>query len=714
MARNIVLFSDGTGNSSSKLQKTNVWRLYETLDLGDPAKAGDRDQIAYYDDGVGNSGYRLFAALAGIFGFGLARNVRELYKFLCRNYRDGDEIYAFGFSRGSYTIRLLVAMITQFGIIRLDPDPGQNTDNQVIAYGEAELDRFVYALWREFRLGFRTNNLISDLFVQFGRWGYEKLIRLSHWVFGRRPLPREKIGIDTSRNWIANWFHFWGEQYFGSSAAQEYSRDSWEKAANSGRQPVKFVGVFDTVAAYGGPFAEITRAIDDWFWPISMPDYRLSPKVEIARHALAIDDKRGSFEPLLWDEVFERANPDFDAAAPRLKQVWFAGMHADVGGGYSDESLSYVSLLWMLEEARHAGLHFIEHSRVRIRHYANPHGFMHDSRAGLGAFYRYQPRYVRAWVDDRKEAELATLREPAPQGPNLGKKPATVKASTGVFRNLVIDQGRYKRQGFLVTPVTLHSDTVQRMRLSSDGYAPINMIGSFAVETTYEEDGSKVSLPDFAKPTLVDNKVARERFDQNLVNLGTHIRTRRFWYFLTMLLLVVWFCIPYWGDRLFASIGMLSPGTSLYSQVDTSLLLTFGSFGIPEFFHRHIAQVFTVPILAIALLAFAFLATLVGMSHEKAMTDIARRNWNMGFSPDNPLRETYDGVGRFGRPLFRLIEKMRMTAWIQDTLAWVKWWAAPFVIGALAWWAIVTKLFPWVWYSALPELWALLANWPTN
>jgi uncharacterized protein (DUF2235 family) len=50
MSKNIVLLSDGTGNSSAKLFKTNVWRLFQILDLRDPDS-----QVAYYDDGVGTS-----------------------------------------------------------------------------------------------------------------------------------------------------------------------------------------------------------------------------------------------------------------------------------------------------------------------------------------------------------------------------------------------------------------------------------------------------------------------------------------------------------------------------------------------------------------------------------------------------------------------------------------------------------------------------------
>src|SRR5687767_15841090 len=72
--KSIILFSDGTGNSSAKLFKTNVWRMYEAVDLG-PSAEGKRDQISYYDDGVGTSSFKPLTVLGGAFGWGLQRNV---------------------------------------------------------------------------------------------------------------------------------------------------------------------------------------------------------------------------------------------------------------------------------------------------------------------------------------------------------------------------------------------------------------------------------------------------------------------------------------------------------------------------------------------------------------------------------------------------------------------------------------------------------------
>src|SRR6266550_7834433 len=106
MSKNIVLLSDGTGNSSAKIFKTNVWRLFQILDLRDPTS-----QVAYYDNGVGTSAFKLFAILGGVFGFGLKRNVIDIYSFCSRNYKEGDRIFGFGFSRGAFTIRIVAGLI---------------------------------------------------------------------------------------------------------------------------------------------------------------------------------------------------------------------------------------------------------------------------------------------------------------------------------------------------------------------------------------------------------------------------------------------------------------------------------------------------------------------------------------------------------------------------------------------------------------------------
>src|SRR6202790_5872989 len=115
--KRIILLSDGTGNSASKVWKSNVWRVFESLDLR------GSEQLAIYDDGVGTSSFKPLAILGGVFGYGLKRNVINIYAFVCRNYRtaedyareyvgnaasDGDftddDIFGFGFSRGAFPL----------------------------------------------------------------------------------------------------------------------------------------------------------------------------------------------------------------------------------------------------------------------------------------------------------------------------------------------------------------------------------------------------------------------------------------------------------------------------------------------------------------------------------------------------------------------------------------------------------------------------------
>ncbi len=110
--------------------------------------------------------------------------------------------------------------------------------------------------------------------------------------------------------------------------------------ANNRHCPVRFLGVWDTVGALGVPISFLRDSSQKIF---EFHDTRLSPEVAFACHAVAIDEKRESFEPTLWLET-----PD---NAERINQVWFAGVHSDVGGGYPERHLSDIALGWMREQA---------------------------------------------------------------------------------------------------------------------------------------------------------------------------------------------------------------------------------------------------------------------------------------------------------------------------------------------------------------------------
>jgi uncharacterized protein (DUF2235 family) len=95
---------------------------------------------------------------------------------------------------------------------------------------------------------------------------------------------------------------------------------------------IRFLGLWDSVAAYGLPVDEMTRG------PLELPDRILNEKIQRACHALALDDERTTFHPLLWDEQgINSADPPKPRYThdERLSQVWFAGVHSNVRGRLS-------------------------------------------------------------------------------------------------------------------------------------------------------------------------------------------------------------------------------------------------------------------------------------------------------------------------------------------------------------------------------------------
>jgi uncharacterized protein (DUF2235 family) len=452
MSKNIVLLSDGTGNSAGSLFKTNVWRLYQLLDLSNP-----QGQVAFYDDGVGTSSFKLFAILGGIFGFGLKRNVIAIYSFCCRNYEPGDRIYCFGFSRGSFTIRIVTGMIALLGLV----DYKNN---------EAELANFAADAYRQYRR--RFNGGIPKY-----------LARYCH------------VDLRNMRDVVIRWWRKLTHQPVAAGTPVEV-------------ESIHFVGIWDTVDAYGGPIQEMTRAIDYWIWPLSMPDQFMSAKVLKACHAMSLEDERDAFTPVIWDQRYVRAKAqvpnrhktdwlfdiDYDprsAAAKtaeppphlraqlpaidqqRISQVWFVGVHADVGGGYPQNGLAYVTLDWMLDRAEAYGLSYSPGQRaVVIAPQVSPDDKLNDSRKGLAAYYRYKPR------------NLKDLLSAPPYKPSFRDDVATIWR---MLRREEDPQTKVRADlhpSVCQTPLpppraTIHESVFNRIRYGTDRYVPIVMPKSY-------------------------------------------------------------------------------------------------------------------------------------------------------------------------------------------------------------------------------------------
>jgi uncharacterized protein (DUF2235 family) len=150
-----------------------------------------------------------------------------------------------------------------------------------------------------------------------------------------------------------------------------------------------FVGVWDTVSSVG------------WIGhPLSLPYTRDNPDIAIGRHAVSIDERRAFFRPNLWAP----APPPATSGPADLKQVWFPGVHCDVGGGYAeaDSGLSKYALEWMIGEATAAGL-LADPERVELvlgrrgegYAVAHPGACLHESLRGFWKLAEYVPK--RHW-----------------------------------------------------------------------------------------------------------------------------------------------------------------------------------------------------------------------------------------------------------------------------------------------------------------------------
>jgi uncharacterized protein (DUF2235 family) len=200
------------------------------------------------------------------------------------------------------------------------------------------------------------------------------------------------------------------------------------------KPPIHFVGVWDTVSSFG------------WIWNFqTLPYTAANPSITHIRHALAIDERRACFPANLF---FPR-----EEQRPNCKQVWFAGVHADVGGGYPEKeaALAKVPLVWMLREAESLGLLVNNTERAYLldskgKPPPDPCGPTHESLRGFWKAMEYLPR--RSW--DGTTSRMRWL------GPHCGRRRPIEPGSV------------------------LHASVLERMKQM--GYAPPNLPKDYGVE----------------------------------------------------------------------------------------------------------------------------------------------------------------------------------------------------------------------------------------
>ncbi|GAA5976968.1 hypothetical protein JCM5350_007511 [Sporobolomyces pararoseus] len=299
--KRLIILCDGTledADSEPNPQLyTNIGRLSRAIKELDNRNGNSIEQIKFYLGGVGTEDSTAIGGyVAGALGTGMMDLVKNVYSFLSLNWESGDEIFLFGYSRGAYTVRLVASLISVIGIL----DPRKTL-------------QFFPKLFKA--LDQRSSSEPSDF--SSGQQGLESR-------------GGESI------------------QKLLSSFSKEKREQDLEYRRN-GKFLIKFMGLFDTVATRGRP-STLRRLPTSplpsiRFDSFGFDETRLETCIENAFQALALDEFRIDYLPVIWS-----SNPLGRPKGQHLQQVWFSGSHADVGGGYKDGDLSFITLWWMLNK----------------------------------------------------------------------------------------------------------------------------------------------------------------------------------------------------------------------------------------------------------------------------------------------------------------------------------------------------------------------------
>lgn len=430
--RNIVIFSDGTGQRGGLYfdeERTNVYKLYRATRVAPDSCVSPDVQLAFYDPGLGTlpdgggSIERFFRKIYNFIsqatGLGITRNIIDCYAALIRLWQPGDRIFLFGFSRGAYTVRCLASVICMCGI------PTTDWRGKSLARDRASsikiASRAVKSIYQHV-----SSPRDQKYLAQRGALATAFCSDYSANSPGDPKLPNAQpyfIGVFDTVAALSNTGSLIvlliGYAALHLAAAAAIGFLNWKLAPGEQDLPYWFWYWFGWIfvwifclagAAYlYTHFKFAWRLPGFYFWDvIHLTDFRqkfydqyLNPIIVYARHAISIDERRNDFRRVPWGSKHR----DFDAGVHKIdpfEQFWFAGNHADIGGGYpeSKSRLSDIALAWMISQASDARLGdealAIDASVLHVAGRAD--GMQHDETRGF--VFRWAKKTLRDPVPD--------------------------------------------------------------------------------------------------------------------------------------------------------------------------------------------------------------------------------------------------------------------------------------------------------------------------
>jgi uncharacterized protein (DUF2235 family) len=334
VAKNILVFADGTGNESGLLpdeSRTNVYKLFRATRTGPDTTIDPEKQIAFYVPGVGTPGVtppsfwkRTWKGVEQAVGGGLTSQIVDCYAAIVSVWSPGDRIYLFGFSRGAYCVRCVAHVLEVIGI------PTTETNGEALSLEPRSLRSVAKAaVTTLYRLGL--------------------------------PQPNE---VARSEN-----------------AATYRKVHNCATSEKSGAIPF-VVCIWDAVGAVGWLHVGVSKLVKHLPFVGNHYDFHFPPDIKFARHAMAIDEYRQDFLRVPWGGSGTVPNGSIETVT-RFRQVWFTGNHSDIGGSYpeNESRLSDITLDWMktfiTKELPDEATRIIVNDDL-LRPYPSSAGMMHD------------------------------------------------------------------------------------------------------------------------------------------------------------------------------------------------------------------------------------------------------------------------------------------------------------------------------------------------
>jgi Uncharacterized alpha/beta hydrolase domain (DUF2235) len=417
MPKNIVIFSDGTGQAGGinfDEARTNVYKLYRACRVGPDTKIPPSEQIAFYDPGLGSAAdgghfaigwmRRLYNLASMATGLGITKNIIDCYAAIIGLYEDGDRVFLIGFSRGAYTVRSVAGVICYCGVPRQLPDgsPLRRDPRSLRKLAEhavkdvyqfcSSYNRREVGPYRQFMMEtrdaiaaqFRTkygcsvtvNGVEQANVYPYFIGVFDTVAALGHKYLG--PLlvvlgVATLVGLHELGRWLEPAFPWAGWlarilSYAGVTIAALLFLKNYLKMAPS-------------LPGYG--FLKRLKTLHFTQPKHKFYDTTLNQNVVYAKHAISIDENRADFKRVGWSPVQQKLNKRDADGNLYFEQVWFPGVHADVGGGYleNEARLSDVAMNWMVAGASliPGGL---KHDGSVLRLSPDPAGPQHNELAG--------------------------------------------------------------------------------------------------------------------------------------------------------------------------------------------------------------------------------------------------------------------------------------------------------------------------------------------